>query len=139
MGFEPTMVLSAVFDTTERKQFARRLTSGWPMQDKRLQGVDLPDDSRVWHHNARVGTCRVPPTSGVLLVVTNEQGCEGIFGFFQFPERIRDTRRKLVAETGLKGCWAFRDHVKSGDERYRKIVRQFEAVGYLAEELDEFA
>ena len=138
MGFKPTMVLNAAFETAERRQFARRLTTGWPLEDKRIQGAVLPNDGRVWHHNVSEGTCRVPPTSGVVLVVTNEKGCEVIFGFLQFPERIRDTHRKVVAETGLKGCWAFRDHVKSGDERYRKIVKWFEAAGYLAEEFDEF-
>src|SRR5438270_13241201 len=73
MGFEPTMVLNAVFDTTERKQFARRLTSGLPLEDARLKGADLPDDSRVWHLNTAEGTCRVAPSSGVVLVLTDER------------------------------------------------------------------
>ncbi len=109
------------------------------MEDERLQGADLPDDSRVWDHDASEGTCRMPPTRGVLLAVCNEQGLAVLFGFLQFPEVVRDTRRRVVAETGLKGCWAFGGHVESGDERYRKIVRQFAAAGFLAEELDEFA
>lgn len=41
MGFTPTLVLNAVFDTTERKQFARRLTSGLPVEDARLKGEVL--------------------------------------------------------------------------------------------------
>lgn len=138
MGFKPTMVLNAVFDTAERKQFARRLTTGWPVEDKRLQGAELPDDNRVWYHNASEVTCRIPPTSGVVLVVTNEQGGELIFGFFQFPETVHDTHRKVVAETGLKGCWAFSDHIKSPDKRFREIVKRFAEAGYLEQELDEF-
>lgn len=59
MGFHPTMVLNATFDTTERKQFSRRLTTGLPVEDARLKGADLPDDSRVWHLDATGGTCRV--------------------------------------------------------------------------------
>lgn len=30
MGFEPTMVLNAVFDTPERRKFARRVVRGVP-------------------------------------------------------------------------------------------------------------
>ena len=47
MGFHPTMVLNATFDSTERKQFARRLTAGLPVEDSRLKGANLPDDSRA--------------------------------------------------------------------------------------------
>ena len=47
MGFRPTLILNAIFDSTERKQFARRLTTGLPVEDVRLTGADLPDDSRV--------------------------------------------------------------------------------------------
>lgn len=138
MGFKPTMVLNAVFDTAERKQFARRLTTGWPVEDERLRGADLPDDSRVWHHNPSAGTCRVPPIHGVVLVVTDEHACETVFGFFKFPDTIKDTHRKTVLNTGLKGCWAFRDHIKSPDKRYREIVKTFATAGYLKEVVDEF-
>src|SRR5205807_1268663 len=88
MGFRPTMVLNAAFDSTERKQFARRLTAGLPVEDARLKGADVPDDSRVWHLDTANGTCRMPPSCGVVLVVTDEQGRETIFGFFRFPETL---------------------------------------------------
>ena len=91
LGFAPTTVLDAVFDTTERKQFSRRLTPGLRVEDPRLKGADLPDDSRVWHLSTAEGTCRVPPSSGVVLVVTNERGQETVMGFLRFPERIEDT------------------------------------------------
>ena len=139
LGFEPTLVLNVVFVTTERKQFARRLTPGWPVEDVRLKGADLPDDSRVWHHDPDAGACWIPPSKGVFLVATDEHGFETIFGFFQFPETIQDTQHRVVAETGLKGGWAFRDHVKSPDRRFREIVRRFGKAGYLEEEADEFA
>src|SRR4051794_27723673 len=69
MGFRPTLVLNAVFDSSERKQFARRLTTGLPVEDARLKGADVPDDSRVWHLETANGLCRLPPSSGVVLVV----------------------------------------------------------------------
>jgi hypothetical protein len=138
VGFEPTMVLNAVFDTMERKQFSRRLTTGFPVEDARLKGADLPDDSRVWHLNTAGGTCRVPPSSGVVLVVTNELGQETVMGFFRFPERIEDTKGRVVAETGLGGAWYFRDFVNSPDPRYRALVKRFRDAGYLDSELDEF-
>ena len=138
MGFEPTMVLNAVFDTTERQQFSRRLTRGLAVEDARLKGADLPDDSRVWHLDAAGGRCRVPPSAGVVLVVTDERGCEAIFGFMKFPEKVKDTRGGVVVETGLKGDWWFRDHVKSPDPRYREIVHRFRDAGFVEEEVDEF-
>jgi hypothetical protein len=56
----------------------------------------------------------------------------------KFPDAVRDDRGSVVAETGLKGGWWFRDCVKSPDSRYREIVSRFREVGFLAEELDEF-
>src|SRR5258706_3469226 len=139
MGFRPTLVLNAVFDSTERKQFARRLTTGLPLEDARLKGADVPDDSRVWHLETANGLCRIPPSCGVVLVVTDEQGRETVLGFFRFPETLRDTKGRIVAETGLGGAWYFRDHVKSPDPRFRKLVKHFAEAGYLGAETDEFA
>jgi hypothetical protein len=138
MGFRPTTVLNAAFDSTERKQFARRLTTGLPVEDARLKSANVPDDSRVWHLDTVGGMCRVPPSSGVVLVVTDEGGCETIFGFMRFPEAVRDARGAVVAETGLKGGWWFRDFVKSPDTRFREIVRRFRDAGFVGEEVDEY-
>lgn len=139
MGFKPTMVLDALFDTAEQKRFARRLTTGLPVDDIRLKGADLPDDSRVWHHDRISGSCRIPPSKGVVLVVTDEMGRETIFGFFKYPEAVQDTERRPVAETGLKGRWSFRDFVKSPDKRFREIVRLFRDAGFVEEEVDDYA
>lgn len=138
MGFEPTMVLNAAFDTTERKQFSRRLTTGLLVEDARLKGANLPDDSRVWHVDTKGGTCRVPPSNGVVLVVTDQAGQEAVMGFFRFPERIEDTKGRVVAETRLVGAWYSREFVKSPDPRYRALVKKFAEAGYLDSELDQF-
>jgi hypothetical protein len=138
MGFAPTMVMNADFDTSERKQFSRRITTGFPVEDERLKGADVPDDSRVWHLDTSSGACRVPPSAGVVLVITDERGCETIFGFMKFPEKIKAMDGAVVAETGLKGSWWFGEHVKSPDPRYREIVRRFQEAGYLEGEEDEF-
>lgn len=139
MGFEPTMVLDAPFDTPERKQFARRLGTGFPVEDERLKGVTLPADGMVWHHDSHRGTARVIPARAVVLVVTDERHCESIFGFFQYPEEILDVNGKTIAKTGLANDWAFREFLDSPDSRFRKIVKMFGEAGYLESEKDEFA
>lgn len=138
MGFRPTTVLNAVFDTTERKRFSRRLTTGLPVEDPRLKGADLPDDSRVWHLDTTGGTYRVPPDHGVVLVVTDEQERETLMGFFRFPEKVHDVKGRVVAEAGLKGAWYFRDSVRSPDPRFRSLVQNFAHASYLESERDEF-
>jgi hypothetical protein len=37
MGFQPTTVLNAVFDTPERREFARRVVRGAHIEDERLR------------------------------------------------------------------------------------------------------
>jgi hypothetical protein len=139
MGFYRTLVLNASFDTAKRREFARRLTRGLLVQDRRLVGAELPDDAPMQRDNPQDGTCRLMPTSGAVLVVTNEQGDEVIFGFFRYPEAVKDVNGRTVAETRLKGGWYLSGYVDSADPRYRKIVRLFAAAGYLQSEEDEFA
>jgi hypothetical protein len=138
MGFQPTLVLNAVFDTQERRQFARRLTTGLPIEDERLKGVALPADAAVWEHDPHEGTCHLLPTNGVVLVVTDEQGCETLFGFFQYPENVKDVHGRTLAETGLSGRWHLSQFVDSPDTRFREIVRLFTKAGFLESEKDEF-
>lgn len=138
MGFQPTLVLNAVFDTQERRQFARRLTAGLPIEDERLKGVALPADAAVWEHDPHEGTCHLLPTNGVVLVVTDEQGCETLFGFFQYAENVKDFHGRTLAETGLAGRWHLSQFVDSPDTRFREIVRLFSKGGFLESEKDEF-
>jgi hypothetical protein len=139
MGFYRTLVLNASFDTAKRREFARRLTRGLLVQDRRLVGAELSDDAPMQRDSPQDGSCRLMPTSGAVLVVTNEQGDEVIFGFFRYPEAVKDVNGRTVAETGLKGGWYLTGYVDSADPRYRRIVRLFAAAGYLQSEVDEFA
>jgi hypothetical protein len=138
LGFQPTVVLNAAFDTPERRQFARRLTTGFHVEDERLKGVALPADSAVWEHNPHDGSCHLLPYKGTVLVVTDERGCETAFGFFQYPEAVTDIHGRTLAETGLNGCWHFSEFVDSPDPRFREIVALFGASGYVEREKDEF-
>jgi hypothetical protein len=139
LGFNPTLVLNATFDTPERKEFARRLVTGFPIEDERLKGVALPSPGKLWGHDPQYGTARVIPSRCVMLVVTDEHHCETIFGFFKYPEKITDLNGKIVAEIRLKNRWVSRDFVDSPDPRFRTIVRLFEEAHYLEFEKDDFA
>jgi hypothetical protein len=138
LGFQPTIVLNAPFDTPERRDFARRLTTGYPIQDDRLKGLAMPLDGVIWHHGCEDGTGRAVPEQGVVLVLTNERGQESVFGFLRYPEEIRDVNGKVIASTGLGGRWFFRNFIDSPDPRYRQIVKRFIKAGYVESEEDEF-
>jgi len=138
MGFNPTTVFNASFTTEQEKQFARRLTTGLHVEDERLKGVTLLDESKVWNYDRINGSCRVIPEKGVMLVVTDERGCETVFGFLYYPDSLTDSNGKELASLPSKGDWIFRDFVDSPDPRYRKIVSMFAEVGYLESEKDEF-
>ena len=71
MGFEPTLVLDAVFDTPERREFARRVVRGVHIEDERLKGVVLPRQKQVWDFSPTLGHCRLAPERAVILVVTD--------------------------------------------------------------------
>lgn len=137
LGFHPTLVLDASFDTSERLAFARRMTIGLPLEDVRLRQAKITD-AAVWEHDAHGGTCHILPSKGVFLVVTDESGCESLFGFFRFPEVVRDSAGKTVAESRLAGRWHSEDFIDSPDPRFRTIVRLFAAEGYLTRERDEY-
>jgi hypothetical protein len=139
LGFAPTTVLNIPFDTKERRDFARRLGGNCFLQDERLKGVALPAEGQVRDHDPISGECRLIPQHGVVLVVTDEQGCEACFGFFKFPERVLDIHGSILADTGLEGRWSFRDFLDSPDTRYREIVRRFAPAGYAKRVKDEFA
>jgi len=138
LGFATT-VLNIPFDTAERREFARRLGGGFTLQDVKLKDLALPREGQVRDYDPVSGSCRLIPEHGVVLVLTDEGGCETCFGFFRFPEEIVDIHGRSLVSTGLNGAWAYRDFIDSPDPRYRKIVRRFEAGGYVERVKDEFA
>ncbi len=139
LGFDPTSVLNVSFDTPERREFANRLGGHFTLQDERLKGVAMPAPGQLRNHDPESGECRLFPQHGVVLVATDERGCEACFGFFQFPEHILDIHGVVLADTGLEGRWWFRDFVDSPDPRFRALVGHFEAAGYAKKIKDEFA
>ena len=139
MGFEPTLVVDASFDTPKRLEFARQLTTGLHLESEKLKGVVVLREGQVWQHDPVYGDCRVIPERGVVLVVSDKQGCETIFGFFKYPAALKDLNERDVVATGIGDRWMFRDFVDSPDARLRKIVRRFSEVGFVEAEKDEFA
>ncbi len=139
MGFQPTTVLDALFDSPERQEFARRLTTGHWLESEKLRGVVVLRDGQVWSHDPVQGSCRVIPERGVLLVVTDEHKCETLFGFFLYPAALIDLNGREVVSTGIRNRWVFRNFVDSPDGRFRKIVKRFADAGYVELEKDEFA
>ena len=139
LGFNPTTVLNVPFDTPERREFANRLGGNFTLQDDRLKGVAIPAPGQLRNHDSESGEGRLFPEHGVVLVATDERGCESCFGFFKFPERIIDIHGAILAVTGLEGHWWFRDFVDSPDPRYRAIVAKFSERGFVRVVKDEFA
>ncbi len=138
MGFDPTMVLDAAFDTPERQKFARQLTTGLRVESEKLKGVVALREGQVWSHDPGHGSCRVIPERGVFLVVTDAKKRETIFGFLKYPTTVKDLNGRDVVATGTDDRWIFRDAVDSPDPRFRKIVKRFAVAGYVEAELDEF-
>lgn len=138
LGFDPALVVDAAFDTPERQKFARQLTTGARLESDKLKGVVLLRDDQVWHHDLVSGSCRVIPKRGVVLVVTDAQKRETVFGFFQFPAALKDMNGKDVVTTHQGERWTFQNFVNSPDPRFRKIVKRFADAGYLDAERDEF-
>ena len=139
LGFASTTVLNVPFDTPMRREFANRLGGNFTLQDERLKGVAIPAPGQLRNHDPESGESRLFPRHGVVLVVTDERGCEACFGFFQFQEHILDIHGAVLADTGLAGRWWFRDFVDSPDPRYRAIVAKFRERGYVRSMRDEFA
>ena len=139
LGFDPTIVLNVPFDTPERREFANRLGGNFTLQDERLTGVAIPAPGQLRSHDSESGECRLFPEHGVVLVVTDECGCEVCFGFFKFPEHVTDMNGAILADTGLQGRWWFRDFVDSPDPRYRAIVAKFQERKFVRSMKDEYA
>jgi hypothetical protein len=120
MKFDPTLVLNAPFDSSERRVFARRLGYGFDVEDERLKDAVLPLNPPVWIYSRSQGSARLIPTMGVFLVVTDEQRCETFFGFFRYPEIVKDASDRIVAISPLNGKWHFQDWVGSRLPRGRE-------------------
>jgi len=138
MGFAPTMVLDAAFDSQERRLLARRLTRGHVLEDESLKNVALKED-QVWQHDPIAGYCRLIPERGVVLVVTDEGKCESVFGFFRYPTTLIKSSGEEILKTLMPTKWIFSDFVDSPDPRYRAIIRLFAEAGYVESEKDEFS
>ncbi len=139
LGFGPTMVLNVPFDTPERRDFSSRLGGSFTVRDERLKSAAIPAPGQLRDHDPLAGEGRLIPEYGVVLVVTDERGCETCFGFFKFPEQVLDVRARSLADTKLGSRWWFRDFVDSPDPRYRRIVERFESHGFAMRVKDEFA
>lgn len=139
LGFNPTTVLNVPFNTPARREFANRLGSSFTLQDARLKGAAIPAPGQLRNHDPESGECRIFPAHGVVLVVTDEHGCEACFGFFKFQAHVTDIHGTILAETGLEGRWWFRDFVSSPDPRYRALVTNFSERGFVRSVKDEFA
>ena len=138
LGFNPTTVLNVPFDTPERREFANRLGGNFTLQDERLKGFPIPAQGQLRNHDPESAQCRLFPERAIVLVVTDERGCESCFGFFKFPKYITDIHGAILADTGLQGRWWFRDFVDSADPRYRTIVAKFCERGFVQTVKDEF-
>jgi hypothetical protein len=138
MGFGPTMVLNAQFNTPERRNFSKRLTHGMEIANDALKGGASLRDGQVWEHDFENGRCRVIPTQAVVLIVTDEKGCESVFGFYKYPALLLAPNDSAIAKTGLSEDWFSQDFIDSPDPRYRKIVTLFKKAGFVEQERDDF-
>ena len=130
MGFDPVLVLNAAFDTRSSRSLcvSERQACGWKATNSRA-----PCCCATGRFGAMIpvhGSCRVIPRRGLILVVTNDQKFETVFGFFQFPPTLKDLNGKDVVKTGIGYRWTHRDLVDSPDPRYRRIVKRFTECGY---------
>lgn len=138
LGFDPTIVVNGPFDSPDRRNFARKVARGRIIEDSCLRGeLDLPKEI-CWSHYPDSGECRLAPSYGVVLVLTDEQGVESVFGFFRFPEQIRDRAGKVLADVPNANDWSSETFIDSLEPRYRAIIRRFRDAGYVASERDEF-
>ena len=76
---------------------------------------------------------------GVILVVTDEEKRESIFGFLRYPDEVVNEAGHIVAKTGIGNDWTLRDCMKTPDSHYREIVGRFAEAGYLKSASDDFA
>jgi hypothetical protein len=139
LGFDPTAVLTVVFDNKERRDFGRRLGGGIYVENEKLKGVVFPLPEDASSHSQGSGSCRLVPRQAVVLIIMDEKGCEACFGWMKYPVAIRDINGSPIVETGMGDDWVYRNFVDTPDKRYRQIVKRFADAGYLKTEKDEYA
>lgn len=59
-------------------------------------------------------------------------------GALLYPSFIYDESGAIVMQTPDPGAWIFRGFLKTGDTRFRRLVKRFADAGFLAEEKDDF-
>jgi hypothetical protein len=138
LGFKPTQLFQATFDTKERRDFARQIRTMYRLTDERLQGVVIPAENQIWKHNANSGDCWILPELAVVLVVTDERQMETVFAFARYAKTLNDFNGRPLLEIPVGGRWYFSDFVQTPDVRYRKIVERFSAAGFLESATDDF-
>jgi hypothetical protein len=139
MGFKPTQLFRASFDTKERKEFARRIHTTYLLTDERLTGVVLPSEKQAWRHDANSGDCWILPEQAVVLVVTDERQVEVVFAFALYSETLNDINGRPLVTIPVGGRWYFSDFTQTPDPRYRKLVNRFAEAGFLESAKDDFA
>lgn len=97
-----------------RRDFARRLTSGLPFEREALKGVVILKEGQLWSHDPATGSRRLIPKQGVVLIVTDDEKRESIFGFLRYPDEVLDHAGRVLAKTGKGKDWSFRDFKDHG-------------------------
>jgi hypothetical protein len=138
MGFRPTQLFQATFDTKERRDFARRIRTKYRLTDDKLKGVVIPAENQVWRHDSISGDCWILPELAVVLVVTNEQQMETVFAFARYSETLNDMNGRPLLKIPVGGRWFFSDFIQTPDTRYRQIVSRFVGAGFLESAKDDF-
>jgi hypothetical protein len=139
LGFAPTRVICAEFDTPQKRAFARRLGGIRLVADERLKTNQPLAEAVAWRHDQQQGTACLTPSRGVVLILTDEEGLEVSFGFLKYPGVLYTRDGACVLMLPSVSKWEMSDHLKSPDPRLRTILREFSQEGYLAFVKDDFA
>jgi hypothetical protein len=139
IGFKPTQLFQATFDTKGRRDFARRIRTMYRLTDDRLKGVVIPAENQVWRHDSNSGDCWILPELAVVLVVTDERQMETVFAFARYSETLNDMNGRPLLRIPVGGRWYFSDFIQTPDPRYRKLVNRFAEAGNLESVSDDFS
>ena len=165
LGFD-ARVISEVWDSRMNRKGSWLYNTGVVVvKDKALKGLKGIRAADATNFDPQMGTCDLWPKQGLLLLVsetdspgkaefkakvtildfppvsdTEERVSKPTvcFGFMRWPDVVRNSHGRPVADTGTKGKWIFINRVTSPDPRYREIVKMFGEAGYLQSVLDEF-